>query len=46
MAAIMRQRCQMTVTGKRQIQPGKTPKNAKGRFKKGQMIFIPVGSRF
>jgi hypothetical protein len=40
------QRCQMPVTGKRQIHPGKTPNNAKGRFKKRQIIFTPVGSRF
>jgi hypothetical protein len=36
----------MPVTGKRQIQPGKTPKNTKGRFKKRHINFSPVGSRF
>jgi hypothetical protein len=37
---------QMAVGGKRQIQHGKMPKNAKRRFKKRQIIFTPQGSRF
>jgi hypothetical protein len=41
-----RQRCQMPLSGKRQIQHGKMPKTAKCRFKKRQVIFTPVGSRF